>query len=92
MEAGESERVLYVVEEVSELARLRPAMQPLPERAKDGCEVGERPYLGGQLVDSFDGGEECFFVVGRQSIAPTGFYEYPDKQVQKVHVLGCRHK
>ena len=87
LEAGEGERVLGVVEEVAELSGLRPAMQALSQRAEDGREVGERPYLGGQLVGALDRGEQRLFILGRQLIASTGLDEHPQEQVQKIQVL-----
>ncbi|MEI9978200.1 MAG: hypothetical protein WDN23_04240 [Edaphobacter sp.] len=47
LETGEGQRILCVVEEVAELSGLGPAVQPLSERADNGCEVRQRPYLAG---------------------------------------------
>ena len=92
LEARECERVLGIVEEMAELPGLCPAIQALPERAEDGCEVGESPYIGGQHVCALDRGEQGFFIFGRQLVAPADLDQNPEKQVQKVHVLVGRRK
>ena len=67
-------------------------MQAFSQGSQDGREVGERPYLGGQLVDPFDGNKQRFFILRRQLIPSTGLDEHPEKEVQKVQVLMRRRQ
>src|SRR5665213_2588347 len=55
LEAGEAERVFYIVEEESILSLLGPAVQPLLQFADDLAESRERPLLRRDDVHPFDG-------------------------------------
>ncbi len=65
-------------------------MQPLTQQAEDGREVGQRPYLAGQLVNALQRSVECLFIGGRQLIAATGPYEHAQEEIQEIQVLVCR--
>src|SRR6266702_5938761 len=70
-----------------ELASLGPSVQTLSERSEDGCEVGERPDLGGQFVGALDGREHRLLVRRGQLVAATGFNQHAQEQVQKIQVF-----
>ena len=71
---------------------MRPAVQTLSERPKNGREVGKRPYLARQLVDALERSVERLFIRSRQLIAATGFDEHAQEEIEEVQVLVCRRE
>ncbi len=90
LEAREGERVLYVVEQIAELAGTRPAMETFAQRPENGREVGKRPDLAREFVDTLQRSVERFFVRGGELVASSGLDQDLEEEIKEVEILVSR--